>query len=167
MSFGSANGQTVERRANLVAPERPRRPDRPPTVVLSGGEIVVRVGSRPRLDEIRALCHELEAATRLAAAAQRAVAAICCDVAAADDPDIRCIDAMARLALTARRLDRPVTIAGASPELIALIRLAGLAGILTLAADDRGSRLERQRQAEEREEALGVEEEADPADLSS
>jgi hypothetical protein len=79
---------------------------------------------------------------------------LACDVAAVEDPDFGTVDALARMALAARRLGRRVELWSARRDLLELLELAGLG---TLAVEVR-------RQAEEREEALGVEEEDDPAD---
>jgi hypothetical protein len=79
---------------------------------------------------------------------------LACDVDAVEDPDIGTVDALARMALTARRLGRDVELRRARPDLRELLELAGLGRLA----------VEVRRQAEEREEALGVEEEDDPAD---
>ena len=71
-------------------------------------------------------------------------------------PDLRTIDALARLQLAARRLGLDACILRPSLELEELIAFAGLAGVL---------RVEPQRQAEQREERLGVEEEGQLGDL--
>jgi anti-anti-sigma regulatory factor len=60
------------------------------------------------------------------------------------------VDHLARLHLAARRRGVELRIRGASPELLELIGLAGLEDVL---------RVEPRRQAEQREELLGVEEE--------
>jgi hypothetical protein len=58
-----------------------------------------------------------------------AAAVIVCDVASLP-ADAHTLDALARLALTARRLDRRLSLAGASADLLALLSFAGLAGVL-------------------------------------
>ena len=83
---------------------------------------------------------------------------------AAIDPDLGTVDALARLALTARRLGCRVRLEHASSELRALLALAGLAEVVPCSP---GSGIERERKTEEREELLGVQEEGDPADPTS
>ncbi len=79
-----------------------------------------------------------------------------CQVGALE-ADAATLDLLARLQLSARRLGIEVRLLDASPELRELVSFAGLNGVL---------RLEPGREAEEREEPLGVEEEGqldDPA----
>jgi hypothetical protein len=71
--------------------------------------------------------------------------------------DAATLDALARLELAARRAGRHVSLRNASSELRELLSFAGLDAVL---------RLEPQRQAEERKEPLGVEEERELADPS-
>jgi STAS domain-containing protein len=80
--------------------------------------------------------------------------ALACDVGGVEDPDMGTVDALARMALTARRLGRRVELRRARPDLRDLLELAGLGGLA----------VEVGRKAEEREEAGDVEEEDDPAD---
>jgi hypothetical protein len=71
--------------------------------------------------------------------------------------DVAALDALARLQLAARRAGFELRLAHASAELLCLIAFTGLDDVL---------RVEPQRQAEEREQCLGVEEERqldDPA----
>jgi hypothetical protein len=79
---------------------------------------------------------------------------LACDVDAVESPDLGTVDALARMALTARRLGHRVELQRARPELRELLELAGLGSLA----------VEVVRQAEQWEEALGVEEEDDPAD---
>jgi anti-anti-sigma regulatory factor len=72
------------------------------------------------------------------------VRALCADVAA--------IDALARLQLAARRAGFELRLLRASPELRCLLELTGLETVL---------RVEPGREPEEREQGLGVEEEAE------
>jgi len=65
------------------------------------------------------------------------------------------VDVLARLQLAARRCGRELHVRDASPELLELIALAGLEDVLGV---------EPRRQAEEREEPLGVEEERQLSD---
>jgi ABC-type transporter Mla MlaB component len=81
-----------------------------------------------------------------------------CDVHALVDPDATTVDALARLQLTARRLGKRIRFRHACGEMQELVALMGLRDVLPGA----GSRIESWREAEEREQAGGVEEEADP-----
>jgi hypothetical protein len=83
------------------------------------------------------------------------------DVAWITEPDLGDLDALALLALAALRHRRRLVLVGAAHELHELVAFAGLRGILPLA---RPSIVETQRQAEQREEAVGVEEEGDADD---
>ncbi len=91
----------------------------------------------------------------------RASHLVLCDVGVIADPDIATIDALARLALAARRAGCTVRLRGACPELRALVALTGLGTILPCAED---SVVEVRWQTEEREEVGGVQEERDPGD---
>jgi hypothetical protein len=83
-----------------------------------------------------------------------------CDVAGVG-VDLNAIDALAYAALTARRLGCRIVLRQASPQLQEVIRLVGLSAVLPCAT---ASIVEPRRQAEEREDPRGVEEERDPAD---
>lgn len=85
---------------------------------------------------------------------------VVCDIGALVDPDAATVDAVARLQLTARRLGGQVRLLDACAELQELLALAGLDDVVPCAP----SGLEPRGQAEEREQAGGVEEEADPGD---
>jgi gamma-glutamyl:cysteine ligase YbdK (ATP-grasp superfamily) len=79
-----------------------------------------------------------------------------CQVGALD-ADAGTLDLLARLEVAARRLGIEVRLLDVSPELRELVAFAGLTGALGL---------EPRRESEQREEALGVEEEGqldDPA----
>jgi len=65
-------------------------------------------------------------------------------------PDLGTVDALARLQLAGRRLGFEVRLVAPTEELLELLELAGLVEVL--------------RQPEEREEALGVEEERELGD---
>ncbi|MEV0273035.1 MAG: STAS domain-containing protein [Nonomuraea sp.] len=54
------------------------------------------------------------------------------DVSAVHRPDAVTVDALARLHLAARRRGRRIQISGASPGLVALLSLIGLADVLPL-----------------------------------
>ena len=86
---------------------------------------------------------------------------ILCDLARLADADMATIDALARLALRARRMGCAVTLRDPSTELLELVGLAGLGEVLPCAP---ASGLEVIGQPEEREEPLGVEEERDAGD---
>jgi ABC-type transporter Mla MlaB component len=83
---------------------------------------------------------------------------ILCDLARLADADMATVDALARLALRARRMGCAVSLRAPSTELLDLVGLAGLGEVLPCAP---GSGVEVIGQAEEREEPLGVEEERD------
>ena len=76
-----------------------------------------------------------------------------CDVADLPRPDLRTVEALARVDLTARRLGAGIRLRGASVELLDLLALCGL---------PLESIVEAERKAEEREEPGGVQEERDP-----
>ena len=89
--------------------------------------------------------------------AVRRRSSIVCDVGAIPAPDVGTIDVLARLQLGAFRHGVALRLRGASSELLELIALVGLSDVLTD---------ELQRQAEDREQRLRVEEEGeldDPA----
>ncbi|HYP23977.1 MAG TPA: STAS domain-containing protein [Actinomycetota bacterium] len=82
---------------------------------------------------------------------------VVCDVRALDRPDLCTVDALARLQLAVKRLGGSIRLCGATPQLQRLLELTGLGAALGL---------EVAGQAEQREQALGVEEEADARDLA-
>lgn len=84
-----------------------------------------------------------------------------CDVSELVAPDAVTVDALARLQLTARRLGFQIRLLRACGELQDLLDLMGLGDALPLTA---GLPVEPRGQAKQREQGLGVEEEADPAD---
>jgi hypothetical protein len=85
---------------------------------------------------------------------------VVCNVGAMD-PNAVTVEALARLQLTVRRMGRSVRFKDASPDLERLLCLAGLDEVLPCGP---ASGLEPRRQAEEREQARGVQEERDPGD---
>ena len=89
---------------------------------------------------------------------------VACDVAALAEPDAITIDALARLQLTARRLGRRVELRSACEELEDLLTLTGLLGVLTVGDAVIASAVQARGKPEPREQALRVEEEADPDD---
>jgi anti-anti-sigma regulatory factor len=86
---------------------------------------------------------------------------VVCDVDALDAPDLAAVDLLARLALTARQLGQRFRFRRVPERLHDLWCLMGLDLVVPL-----GARLRRGswREAEEREEALRVEEERHPVD---
>jgi anti-anti-sigma regulatory factor len=131
------------------AAQHSRSPRSEPMLEIGVGGAIARA-------EIPALCEQVH---RLLASghADRLI----CDVGAVALPDAVTIDALARLQLTARRLGRDIGLRHASCELRELLDLAGLSEVIPLSA---GSRIDARRQAEQREEGRGVQEEGDPAD---
>jgi ABC-type transporter Mla MlaB component len=127
-------------------------PCRPPPepAVFAIGPLVDRA-------DIPALCETLAAMLQGSGAA-----AVSCDVGAVTAADAVTVEALARLKLTAQRLGCELTVGRASERLRALIAFAGLAGVLPAT---RRVSFEVRRQAEEREEAIGVEERVEPPDL--
>jgi len=81
-----------------------------------------------------------------------------CDVGHVPRADLATVGALARAALNARRQGERLRVVNASPGLHSLIELAGLGGALL----GRG-----QGEAEEREEALRVEERGEARDPSA
>jgi ABC-type transporter Mla MlaB component len=106
--------------------------------------------------EVAALCERLRAELEERPGAQPA-----CDVTSITHPDLTNVDALARLQLTARRVHRRLRVLGAGPELRELVDLVGLAGLVSAAED---LRVEPVGETEERKQALGIQEEADPGD---
>jgi len=98
-----------------------------------------------RLDEIRARARSKRSMTA------RVAPIIVCDLAAVRGADLATVDALARLALDARRAGFELRMSGVGRELAELFALAGLDGLL--AGGQTG------RQPEQREQPLGVEEE--------
>ncbi len=72
------------------------------------------------------------------------------DAGALADPDLGTVADLARLHVVARRLDLDVVVRNAPPALLELVAFVGLADAL---------RLEPRREAEERKQRRGVEEE--------
>jgi hypothetical protein len=89
--------------------------------------------------------------------AVRRQSTVLCDVGAITAPDVGTIDVLARLQLGALRQGMRLRLHDASSELVALIALAGLSDALAVDA----LAVELQRQPEDREERLRVEEETE------
>jgi len=103
---------------------RPRRQDtRQPGP--AGREIVVVVDGSLGPAQVAVLCEHV--ALRLA---DPAVERVACDAAAIDRPDLQAIDALARLALAARRSGASVQVRQAGTDLRAWLAFVGLAEIL-------------------------------------
>lgn len=85
-----------------------------------------------------------------------------CDAAALIRADLGTVDALARLALTARRMGARLVVRNASPELTGLLQLAGL--VMRRDGSDGALVLELEREPELWEQAIGVEEEREPDD---
>lgn len=83
------------------------------------------------------------------------------DVGCVETPDAAAIDALCRMRLVAGRFGRRVHLVRASPELRELLYLVGLSVVMP-GARPSGRRLG--RQAEQRKQPPGVEEEGDPRD---
>lgn len=81
---------------------------------------------------------------------------VACD-ASVLEAELAAVDALARLALAVRRRGGWLRVSGASPELRELVELCGLTERLGV---------ERERQPEEREQPLGVQERVDPGDAT-
>jgi hypothetical protein len=104
----------------------------------------------------------------------RAVGAgvVVCDVSAVIEASGVVVEALARLRLTARRLGADLRVHGAQPELRGLLAFTGLAGAVLGDASaldpapalGAASAVQRQGQAEEREDPLDIEEVGDAAD---
>ena len=86
---------------------------------------------------------------------------VVCDAGGLAESDLRTVAVLARLQLTARRCGASIRIRNASPELHGLLWLAGLCRIVGPCVP---LGLEARRQAEEREEPLGIQEERDAGD---
>ncbi|MGH2694264.1 MAG: STAS domain-containing protein [Actinomycetota bacterium] len=134
-------------RTTLVRAVRP--PAEPSTIVLVVSGPLARADIAPLCERARVLLEGSDA--------ERVV----CDVGALVDSDAVTVEALARLQLTVRRLGRRVRLRRACGELQELLALTGLRGVLPLCT---GLPLEPRGQAEDGEQARGVEEEGDPAD---
>ncbi|MCZ9348279.1 STAS domain-containing protein [Streptomyces mutabilis] len=111
----------------------------PAVLVLPGP---VSRGETPRLcDEVRALLESTRAGV------------VVCDVGGLGPPGLAVVDLLARLELTARRAGGRIRLRDPDPALHALLDLVGL-------------RFETERQVEQREPPLGVEEAVEPGDAA-
>ncbi|MFG3330859.1 STAS domain-containing protein [Streptomyces tendae] len=111
----------------------------PAVLVLPGP---VSRGEMPRFcDEVRALLESTRAGV------------VICDVGGLGPPGLAVVDLLARLELTARRAGGRIRLRDPDPALHALLDLVGL-------------RFETERQVEQREPPLGVEEAVEPGDAA-
>ena len=101
--------------------------------------------------DVRSACERLHALAR-----GEGIDAIACDVSALA-AEAAAVDALARLALVARRLGCPLKVRRASPELRDLVEFCGLSDALGVGRN--------RRQAEVREQLPDVQEGVDPDDL--
>jgi hypothetical protein len=113
--------------------------------------------------DVPGLCERL----RLVLLERREAGVLVCDVAALG-ADVRTVDALARLQLTARRLGCPIRLERASPELEQLLAFVGLGLGLGLGlAPGRGLGPGLGPQPEEREQPGGIEERVDGGDAAA
>jgi ABC-type transporter Mla MlaB component len=120
------------------------------------GAILVDLDGPVARGDALALCRQLE--RRLA---KQRTGGVICDVATLSQPDLATLDALARMQLTARRCGARLQLQGATPGLIGLLALTGLAEALPLLRS-----IEPHRQPEQREQRLHVEEGIDPGDAA-
>jgi ABC-type transporter Mla MlaB component len=146
MSSGAVGGLKGEGGHHAVA--EPSMPGQPKTIVLAIDSL--------QPDDVPGL---MERASMFVAPDGTTV--LLCDVARLADVDMATIDALARIALRARRLGCAVNLRDAPPELLQLLAFAGLSDVLPC---DPSSGVKVTGQPEQREEPLGVQEERDPAD---
>ena len=119
--------------------------------------MLVIAGSVAAREDVCRLCEQLRAVMSSCAADT-----VICDVHALP-PNARALEALARLQLTARRARRRIRLQRAAPELLQLLEFAGLAEAIPYEPLAIG---QRQRQAEQREDPLNVEEAVDRGDPS-
>jgi hypothetical protein len=119
---------------------------------MTSAGIRIAVGPNVARADIPGLCAELAGLLR-----GRGGGVVRCDVAGAD---VVTVEAVARLGLTARRHGWRLVVSGAGPDLLALVRLLGLADALPSDAS-----AEALGQPEQREQARRVEEVVDGGDL--
>ncbi|MFF6907737.1 STAS domain-containing protein [Streptomyces sp. NPDC012389] len=100
-----------------------------PPVVAAIDPIVLVVTGHLTRDAVPALCAELET---LLNGSRGAAAPVECDVGGADRADLVLVEAVARLALVARRAGRQLRLRRVGPELQGLLDLVGLADVVAL-----------------------------------
>jgi anti-anti-sigma regulatory factor len=112
-------------------PPFPAQPGSP----LEPNTIVVALGGRVAPDDARALCARLRGLLGETGAAR-----VILDVGAVIEPDACTVNALARLALTSRRLGCVIGLADASPRLLELVALCGLGNVLPVVSVQSSSR---------------------------
>lgn len=133
------------------------RPHPPPDPARRAALLVV-AGPVAGADGVCALCEQLGAVM-----ARCTADTVVCDVHALP-ADARALDALARLQLSARRAKRRIRLRRAAPELLRLLDFAGLAEAIPASACEALPGGQRQRDAEQREDPLDVEEAVDRGD---
>jgi NAD(P)-dependent dehydrogenase (short-subunit alcohol dehydrogenase family) len=108
-----------------LAEPQASRPETALARALGHGHAVVVVAGPMGPDEASTLCEQA-----LARLAESDADVVVCDVGSVAGADLWTVDALARLALVARRLGRPVMLRDACPELLELVEFAGLAGVV-------------------------------------
>ncbi|ASQ98789.1 STAS domain-containing protein [Streptomyces sp. 11-1-2] len=142
-------------------------PEKPPTPSPAVPSPAVLVLGRPvTRAEVERLCERLSALARRAGPGPVTV-----DVGGVGRPDLAVVEALARLRLTAGRLGRGIQLRNACGELRRLLAWTGLDEALTTPAasgpalaSGHALGLELGGEAEQREEALGVQEGVEPGD---
>ncbi|MFC7246557.1 STAS domain-containing protein [Catellatospora aurea] len=130
---------------------------------------VLVIGPSPGAADLAALCARVDDARRDAPAGSDLV--VLCDVGTLTRPDLAGLDVLARLRLHTARAGGTLRLWRAGPHLRLLLELTGLRSVLPShpgSADEFGllAAHEHRRQAEQREQPLGVEEVVDPGDPS-
>jgi hypothetical protein len=119
------------------------------------GSLVIVMGRPLALQAADQLCERVRVCV-----ARWGTRILVCDVGALDEPDEVALETLARLRLTARRLDASFTLTDAPRALVDLLAVAGLDDLLPV---ETRSALEVDRNAEDREK-VGVDEVVDAGD---
>ncbi|WP_330459464.1 STAS domain-containing protein [Streptomyces sp. NBC_00820] len=119
------------------------RPGRLPHVDADTPAVLMLAGPVTR-DEVTGLCDDVRALLEVSGAG-----IVVCDVGGLGPPGLGAVELLARLKLAARRAGGGIRLRGPDPALLALLDLVGLP-------------VEVEGQPEQREQALGVEEEVEP-----
>ena len=148
----------------MAAPDEHWKPPWMPPPAPSGpGTIVLAIGGPIARVDIPALCERAEALLESSSAG-----VVVCDVGDVVEPDAVTVDVLARLALAAQRRGRQLRLRNTCPDLRDLLALMGLVDVVGAGSGGvDGDGFELRRQAEQREQVLGVEERAEPADPPS
>ena len=120
---------------------------RPPSVPA----VVVVLGESIEPNDVRALCERTRAQLQ-----QSGTVVVVCEVGAIENPDLATVDVLARLFVTARRLGGRMLMRGVGDALTEMLEFVGLGSLLA------GSDVEPRGQAEQGEQALGIEKERHP-----